>query len=92
MADHEGMHPDFLPRVYFNGFNDWSLNIMVLIWYHPPEYWDFQEWVQRTCLEITRRFSHEGIDFAFPTQTLHLANDEKRQLKIELLERGEKSI
>jgi MscS family membrane protein len=38
--------------------------------------------------EITRRFSVEGIDFAFPTRTLHLANDAKRQLKIELLESG----
>ena len=28
LADHEGEHPDFPPRVYFNGFNDWSL-IMV---------------------------------------------------------------
>ncbi len=91
IADHEGMHPDFPPRTYFNGFNDWSLNIMVLIWYHPPNYWDFQEWVQRTCLEITRRFAAEGIDFAFPTRTLHLANDAKRQLKVELLERGDKT-
>ncbi len=89
IADHEGMHPDFPPRVYFNGFNDWSLNIMVLIWYHPPEYWDFQEWVQRTCLEITRRFSAEGIDFAFPTRTLHLANDDKRQLKVGLIDKGD---
>jgi MscS family membrane protein len=88
ISDHEGMHPDFPPRVYFNGFNDWSLNILVLAWYHPPEYWDFQEWVQRTCLLITRRFSAEGIDFAFPTRTLHLANDAKRQLKVELLEKG----
>ena len=89
IADHEGMHPDFPPRVYFNGFNDWSLNILVLAWYHPPEYWDFQEWVQRTCLEITRCFSAEGIDFAFPTRTLHLANDTKRQLKVEWLEKGD---
>ncbi|BBO75601.1 hypothetical protein DSCW_30180 [Desulfosarcina widdelii] len=85
LADHEGMHPDFPPRVYFNGFNDWSLNIMVIAWYHPPNYWDFQDWIQQTCLEITRRFSAEGIDFAFPTRTLHLANDAKRQLKLELL-------
>ena len=89
LADHEGMHPDFPPRAYFNGFNDWSLNILVVAWYHPPEYWDFQEWVQRTCLEITRRFAAEGIDFAFPTRTLHLANDAKRQLKLELLAKEE---
>ena len=30
LADHEGMHPDFPPRAYFNGFNDWSLNILVV--------------------------------------------------------------
>ncbi len=89
VADHEGMHPDFPPRVYFNGFNDWSLNILMVIWYHPPEYWQFQEWVQRTCLEITWQFSSEGIDFAFPTRTLHLANDAKRQLKLELLGKEE---
>jgi MscS family membrane protein len=88
LADHEGLHPDFPPRVYFNGFNDWSLNILVLAWYHPPEYWDFQAWVQRTCLEISRQFSAEGIDFAFPTRTLHLANDAKRQLKLQLMEKG----
>ena len=92
VADHEGMHPDFPPRVYFNGFNDWSLNIMVLVWYHPPEYWAFQEWVQRTCLEITRQFAAQGIDFAFPTRTLHLANDAKRQLKVELLEKESERI
>ena len=92
LADHEGMHPDFPPRVYFNGFNDWSLNILVVAWYHPPEYWDFQEWVQRTCLQITRRFSAEGIDFAFPTRTLHLANDDKRQLKLELFQKREETV
>lgn len=85
LADHEGMRPDLPPRVYFNGFNEWSLNILVLAWYHPPEYWLFQEWVQRTCLEITRRFSAAGIDFAFPTRTLYLAGDDQRQLKVGML-------
>jgi len=81
VADHEGMHPDLPPRVYFNGFSDWSLNIMVMVWYHPPNYWDMQAWIQRTCLEITRRFTAEGIDFAFPTRTLHLADASKKHLK-----------
>jgi MscS family membrane protein len=73
LDNHEGMHPDFPPRVYFNGFNDWSLNIMVIAWYHPANYWDMQEWLQRTCLEILRRFNDEGIDFAFPSRTIYLA-------------------
>ena len=85
LDDHEGMHPDFPPRVYFNGFNDWSLNIMVIAWYHPADYWAMQEWQQRTCLEILRRFNDEGIDFAFPSRTVYLANDDKRQLKLQML-------
>ena len=85
LDSHEGMHPDFPPRVYFNGFNDWSLNITVFAWYHPANYWDMQEWQQRTCLEILRKFNDEGIDFAFPSRTLYLANDDKRQLKLKML-------
>ncbi|MBT8365678.1 MAG: mechanosensitive ion channel family protein [Deltaproteobacteria bacterium] len=85
LDDHEGLHPDFPPRVYFNGFNDWSLNIMVVVWYHPADYWAMQEWQQQTCLEILRRFTDEGIDFAFPSRTVYLANDDKRQLKLKML-------
>jgi MscS family membrane protein len=85
LDNHEGIHPDFPPRVYFNGFNDWSLNIMVIAWYHPADYWAMQEWQQRTCLEILRKFNDEGIDFAFPSRTLYLANDDNRQLKLKML-------
>lgn len=84
LADHEGIHEDYPPRVFFNGFNDYSLNIMVVIWYHPPNYWDFQAWLQSICVAIMNRFEAESIDFAFPSQTVYLANDDKRQLKIEL--------
>lgn len=85
LDNHEGIHPDFPPRVYFNGFNDWSLNITVVAWYHPANYWDMQEWLQRTCLEILRKFNDEGIDFAFPSRTLYLAGDDKRQLQLKIL-------
>jgi MscS family membrane protein len=85
LDNHEGMHPDFPPRVYFNGFNDWSLNILVIAWYHPANYWDMQSWLQRTCLDILRRFNDEGIDFAFPSRTVYVANDDKRQLKLDML-------
>jgi MscS family membrane protein len=71
--------------VYFNGFNDWSLNIMAVAWYHPADYWAMQECQQRTCLEILRRFNAEDIDFAFPSRTVYLANDDKRQLSLKML-------
>lgn len=90
LENHEGLNADFPPRVHFNGFNDWSLNITVIVWYHPPVFWDFQAWLQQTCVEIMRQFEAADIDFAFPSRTLYLANEDKRQLKVQLL-KGETS-
>ena len=58
---------------------------MIIAWYHPADYWSMQSWLQKTCLEILRRFNAEGIDFAFPSRSLYFANDEKRQLKLSML-------
>ncbi len=76
---HEGMHEDSPPRVYFNNFNDWSLNLLVVAWYHPPDYWAYMDWVQRTALEIMRRFSEAGISFAFPSRTIYMAGNTSDQ-------------
>lgn len=74
LENHEGMQEDWPPRVYFNNFNDWNLNIAVYAWYHPGNFWSAQTWIECTCLEIMRRFREEGIEFAFPTQTIYHAN------------------
>lgn len=84
LKDHEGMDPEFPPRVFFNEFNNDSLNILVIYWYHPPEYWDFMSFSEKVNFEILNRFNSEGIEFAFPTQTLYLAGDEKRPLSIDV--------
>jgi len=82
LNDHEGMHPDMPPHVYFNDFNDASLNIFAIYWYHPPDWWAFCAFGERVNHELLRRYNEEGIDFAFPTQTLHLAGDPKRPLEV----------
>ena len=82
LDNHEGMHPDFPPRVYFNEFNADSLNILVIYWYHPPDYWACLDFTERFNKEVFRRFSEEGIEFAFPTQTLYLAGDTARPLRV----------
>jgi len=74
--------PDFPPRVFFNDFNADSLNILVVYWFHPPEYWDYVAHAHWINVQIMERFKAEGIDFAFPTQTLHLAGDDKRPLTV----------
>jgi len=79
---HEGLHPDYPPRVYFSEFNADSLNIMVIYWYHPPDYWAYMEFAERFNKEVLHRFGEEGIEFAFPTQTLYLAGDQARPLTI----------
>ncbi len=84
LNNHEGMHPDFPPRVYFNDFNDTSLNILMLYWYHPPDYWKFVEFSHRVNLRIMKAFEAEEIEFAFPTTTTYLAHDDRRPLNIQL--------
>ena len=82
LDNHEGMHPDFPPRVYFSEFNADSLNILVIYWYHPPDYWAYMSFSERFNKEVFRRFNEEGIEFAFPTQTVYLAGDDKRPITI----------
>lgn len=64
------------PRVYFNEFNDCSLNIYMSYWVKPPDYWLFHEVNQKVNLEMMKRFEAEGIEFAFPTQTLYVKKDQ----------------
>ncbi len=78
LRGHEGMRSDYPPRVHFNGFKDWSLNLSVYAWYFPPDFWQFQSWVQKTCLEIMRRFREEGIEMAYPTQAVYNIEGERQ--------------
>jgi MscS family membrane protein len=84
LDNHEGMRPNFPPRVSFNEFNSDSLNILVLYWYHPPDYWRFLAFSQRVNLQIMREFKKEGIQFAFPTSTTYLTQDDDQPLHISL--------
>lgn len=80
LKDHEGMDPEFPPRVYFSDFNAESLNILVLYWYRPPDYWAYMDFSEKVNLEILKRFNEAGIEFAFPTQTVYLKNSEGDQI------------
>lgn len=82
LENHEGMNPELPPRVFFDEFNAHSLNLQMQYWYHPPDYWSYMAFNEKVNFEIIRRFNEAGIDFAFPTQTLHLAGDPKHPLKV----------
>ncbi|MBW1681685.1 MAG: mechanosensitive ion channel family protein [Deltaproteobacteria bacterium] len=82
LKDHEGMDPELPARVYFSEFNADALNILVIYWYHPPNYWDYMAFTERFNKAVFEKFLEEGIEFAFPTQTLYLAGDPARPLTI----------
>ncbi|NNJ69912.1 MAG: mechanosensitive ion channel family protein [Kiritimatiellales bacterium] len=81
LDNHEGMNADFPPRVFFNEFNDCSLNILAIYWYHPPDYWKYLEHSEWLNMELLKRYNEAGIEFAFPTQTVYLASDPSRELR-----------
>jgi len=90
LDNHEGMHPDYPPRVYFSEFNDTSLNLMMIYWYFPPDYWKYMDFSEGVNIKIMRAFEAEGIEFAFPTTTTYLAQDDRRSLSINISEDVEK--
>ena len=74
-ARSEHFAADRPPRVFFADFNAHSLDICVYYWFTPPDWWDYLEFNHDFNMELLRRFNEEGIDFAFPTQTLHIKPD-----------------
>ena len=63
------------PKVYFNDFNADSLNIIVYYWFTPPEWYDYLAFNHEFNMELLTRYNEEGIEFAFPTQTLYVKQD-----------------
>jgi MscS family membrane protein len=70
------------PRVFFDEFNASSLNIRVMYWHFPPDFMQYLAHAEKFNLRLLEAFNAEGIDFAFPTQTLYLAGDPKRALAV----------
>ncbi len=82
---HEGYREERPYRVVFEGFGDFSLNILVVYYYHPADYWMFMDFSSRLNQEIFDRFGAAGIDFAFPSRTIYVAGDNKRRLSLRML-------
>ena len=58
--------------VSFNKFNDSALNLFVVHWWNGVEPKAHLAGLMQLNLEIKRRFEAEGIEFAYPTQTVHV--------------------
>jgi MscS family membrane protein len=58
--------------VGFNRFAESALNIQVIHWWNGTDGPEHLAGMQELNLAIKERFDAAGIDFAFPTQTIHL--------------------
>ena len=71
----EAFPPDKPGRVHFTEFDAASLNIAVSWWFTPPDWEPYLQFTHDFDMELLTRFNDEGIEFAFPTQTLYLKSD-----------------
>lgn len=66
--------------ISFNKFESSSLNILVVHWWNSTDFKQYLLEFQLLNLEIKRRFDMEGINFAFPPQTVYLKQDSEWKL------------
>ena len=73
LSDHMGMSEDKPPLVNFTEFMDSALNIQVIYWHFPADWTQFRALNNDVNMKVLQRFNAECIEFAFPTQTVHVA-------------------
>jgi MscS family membrane protein len=81
-AIRERIHPiigfeEYAPKVFFSEFGTESLNIQVVYWYAPADWWGYMEHAERVNFRIMEEFERLGIDFAFPSKTSFVKKDKK---------------
>jgi small-conductance mechanosensitive channel len=64
-----------LDRVHFKEYGDFSLNFEVVYYVTNPEFGVYMDVQEAINLEMFRRFQEEGIEFAYPTQTLFIPRE-----------------
>jgi small-conductance mechanosensitive channel len=68
----EGQEQTRFDRAHFKAFGDFALNFEVVYYVLDQDYKLCMDIQQAINLALYRRFQEAGIEFAFPTQTLHL--------------------
>jgi len=60
-------------RAHFKEFGDFSLNYEIVYYVTQPDYIVYMDIQQAINLILVRKFEEEGIEFAYPTQTLFVS-------------------
>lgn len=63
-------------HVYFHSYGDSSLNIMLYLFLETPDWATELRERQRLLMDILRLSTELGVEFAFPTRTLHMVQGE----------------
>ena len=67
--------------VNFNKFADSALNIQVVHWWNSTDAKEQLDGLEQMNLTLKERFDAEGINFAFPSQTLYVKQDSAWRLE-----------
>jgi len=63
-------------HVWLNAFNASSLDVLVYMFFETPEWGTELRERHRFMLDVIRLANELGVEFAFPTQTLHVYKEE----------------
>lgn len=61
-------------HIYFNNMSAYSLDIMFYIFFDVPTWGEELKYKEEILLSIMKLAKQLGVNFAFPTQTLHMEN------------------
>ncbi len=73
----EGQEGARFDRAHFKSYGDFSLNFEIVYYVLSPDYTVYMNIQQAINLAIFRAFEERGLEFAFPTRTVHLAQTEQ---------------
>jgi small-conductance mechanosensitive channel len=59
-------------RAHFHAYGESALNIEAVYYVLSPDYGAYMDTQQAINLQLLNRFRQEGIEFAFPTRTVHV--------------------
>ena len=80
LAEDEGVDQDY-KLVQFTDFGPSSLDVFLYYFSTSTVWKEYLETRERVNLKIMDKLTEMGLEFAFPTQTLHLKGDELKTLK-----------
>ncbi|MBL7738387.1 MAG: mechanosensitive ion channel family protein [Chitinophagaceae bacterium] len=69
-------------RAHLQSFGDFSINFEIVYYLESADYVDYMDTHHAICLDIFEVFEREGIEFAFPTQTIFMSKQGKEEARI----------